>query len=112
MSERASTHVVAEQQPIEPKSANGNTQEAKNPKAGKALPTDRVRHQKQIEIIRAFGIAAFGVAGGPEVKPVRNVDVAALVKLDASTVGLATPFLSSIGIIEKRDGGWVPAQEV
>src|SRR5579883_1947387 len=76
------------------------------PTLQKTLPTDRINFGKQLDIIRAY--AALGANG----KPVTNADVGEMMKMQPSTVSLTNAFLSSIGLIIKAEGGYVPAPEV
>jgi hypothetical protein len=62
----------------------------------KVLPTPRISFAKQLDILRAY--AAEGD------KPVTNDQVAALVKIAASTASLANPFFADIGLVDRIDG--------
>lgn len=108
MAERETKRGTVDPQGVKNGAAGGQPNDAKRPKTTKVLPTDRIQMPKQFEIIRAFG----SLAGGMEGKPVRSADVAGMVKLNPSTVALATPFLTSIGILQRNDAGLVPSPEV
>jgi hypothetical protein len=82
-------------------------------KPAKILPTDRIRHDKQLDILRAFAAAS-----GHERKPVTADDVGAIVKMAGSTITQITPFFVDAGLIvragdKKSDAkGFTPAPEV
>jgi hypothetical protein len=72
------------------------------------LPTARIAFPQQLKILRAYAAASGSVR-----KPVGNDEVADIVKLSKTTVPLANPFFSAVGLIEKADGKkYVPANEV
>jgi hypothetical protein len=71
------------------------------------LPTPRITFSKQLDILRAFAAAS-----GPTGKVASNDDVGEIVKMNASTISLANPFLASGGLITKTDGGYIPCSEV
>ena len=73
----------------------------------KVLPTSRVSFDKQITILQAYAAASV-----PAGKAVTNKEVAGLVKIKPETVSLTNAFFSDIGLIQKVEGGYVPAQEV
>ncbi|HEV7573446.1 MAG TPA: hypothetical protein VGQ21_18265 [Thermoanaerobaculia bacterium] len=79
----------------------------------KILPTDRIRHDKQLDILRAFAAAS-----GHERKPVTPEDVGAIVGMAGSTITQITPFFVDTGLIvragdKKSDAkGFTPAAEV
>jgi hypothetical protein len=72
----------------------------------KTLPTDRITFDNQLKILRAW--AAAGMSG----KPVTNDDVAAAVGMKGSTIALANPFFSSIGLLLRGENGYTPGQAV
>ena len=74
---------------------------------GKILPTDRINFSKQLDLLRAFVAAS-----GPSGRAVTNTDIAVIVGLKASTVSLANPFFSDNGLLQRVDGGYVPAAAV
>ncbi len=74
-----------------------------------AFPTNRIGFDKQVEILRAFAIAA-GPNGDKEVS---NVEAADLVDLADSTVSLNNFFLTTVGLLTKTERGmFVPSDEV
>jgi hypothetical protein len=77
------------------------------PKAKQVLATDRITCPKQLDILRAYAIAS-----GPENKPVTNTHVAALVKMQPTTVSMANAFFTGIGFLQKTDAGFLPSQDV
>jgi predicted transcriptional regulator len=83
-------------------------------KSAKILPTDRIRFDKQFDILRAFAAKA-----GHERRAVTNEEVGGIVDMAASTITQVTPFFVDIGLItrekktEKTESrGFVPASEV
>lgn len=101
-----------EKLPIRPITAKAKAKAKPGPKpAGerptKYLPTPRITFSKQLDILRAFAAAS-----GPTGKVASNDDVAKIVKMNASTISLANPFLASAGLITKTDGGYIPCAEV
>jgi hypothetical protein len=82
-------------------------QKVAKPKPTQILPTDRFIFNKQLNVLRAYGVASsFGS------KPTRINDVANIVKMTASTVSMANPFFIDIGLLLKSGMGYVPAPEV
>jgi hypothetical protein len=81
------------------------------PKAAKILPTDRIRFDKQLDILRAFAAAS-----GHEKRAVTGKDVGVIVDMAESTITQITPFLVDIGLIirEKKaeSKGFTPSPEV
>lgn len=73
----------------------------------KTLPTDRITFQKQLELLRAWAAAS-----SPPGTPVSNSAVADMMKMNASTISLANPFLASIGLLQKVEGGYLPSSDV
>lgn len=72
------------------------------------LPTARIAFPQQLKILRAYAAAS-----GSMRKPVGNDEVADIVKLSKTTVPLANPFFSAVGLIEKAEGKkYIPANEV
>lgn len=76
-------------------------------KPTKILPTERINISKQLDILRAWAAAS-----GPMMKVVRNDDVAAIVKMQPSTVSMCNAFFASTGLLVKSEGGYVPGAEV
>jgi hypothetical protein len=72
------------------------------------LPTARIAFPQQLNILRAYAAAS-----GATHKAVGNDEVADIVQLSKTTVPLANPFFSSVGLIEKTEGKrYIPAEEV
>lgn len=73
----------------------------------KFLPSERITFTRQLDILRGWGAAS-----GPLRKTVSNLEVAKVVGMQPSTVSLNNAFYSSIGLLNKADGGYAPAEEV
>lgn len=71
------------------------------------LPTDRLTFANQISLLRAYAVAS-----GPDGRAVTNADLAKLVDLTASSVGLNNSFFAGVGLITKSGSGYVPCAEV
>ena len=95
---------MTESQLIVEKTKNASKKERKKPT--RTLPTDRINFIRQLEILRAWAAAS-----SPHGKVVANNEVAELVKMNASTISLANPFFSSIGLLQKSEGGYIPSSE-
>ncbi|MBC8107992.1 MAG: hypothetical protein H7Z14_15500 [Anaerolineae bacterium] len=80
--------------------------QTKGPKPTKELATDRIKTPKQIDILRVYG--TLGVEG----KPVTNNDVAKVIELTGSTVGLCNAFFVANDFLTRIDGGFAPAPEL
>jgi hypothetical protein len=89
-------------------SESQQTDKTKRPRPTRPLPTDRIAYVKQIDILRAYAIATEANGG----KPVTNNDVAAIVKMAASTLPHANSFFAEIGLLQRAEGGYVPSQDV
>lgn len=90
-------------QPTKPKKVVG-----KPARPDKILPTERIKFDKQMDLLRAYS-AASGTAG----KPVGNKDVAGIVKMQETTISLANAFFTATGLLQRHpDGGFVPSAEV
>src|SRR6266550_3717598 len=63
-------------------------------KPAKVLPTDRIRHDKQMDILRAFAAVS-----GHERKAVTNKEVGAVVSMADSTISQIVPFFVDTGLI-------------
>lgn len=74
----------------------------------KPLPTDRISPLNQLKILRAWAlISAKGT------RPATVNAVANLVQMAASTVAMANPFFSSIGLLQRLAvGTYVPSEDV
>jgi hypothetical protein len=70
------------------------------------LPTPRISFAKQVDLLRAY--AAASGSGSP----VGLQAVSDIVNMAVSTISLASPFLQDVGLIEKSERGFLPAQEV
>jgi hypothetical protein len=86
---------------------NNDTPPQKRPKPTKALPTERIRMDKQLQILRAF--AALSGATG---KAVQIEDVAEATGMKASTVAITPPFFVSIQLLQRSETGFTPSSEV
>lgn len=89
-----------------------NTAEAlssknKKIKPVKALPTDRITFGKQIDLLRAYGVA-FSQGS----KPVANKEAAAIVGMVDSTTAMANAFYVEVGFLQRGDGGFIPSRDV
>lgn len=73
----------------------------------KILPTPRIAFGKQLDLLRAYAAAS-----GSDRRPVGNSETAPYVSLSKSTVSLANPFFTDIGLIERAGGAYIPSQEV
>lgn len=80
---------------------------AKRVKPTKALPSERVSFSKQLDILRAYVAAS---AGGT--KPCSLAEVADVAGLNSGSISVANPFFTSCGLIQRIDGGFMPAPEV
>jgi hypothetical protein len=69
-----------------------------NHKPSKALPTDRVSHEKQLAVLRAYG--AIAAADGMTAAAIGEV-----VQIHPSSVSVCNPFLSESGLIERSGAG-------
>jgi hypothetical protein len=69
-------------------------------KPTKTLPTDRITVSKQLDILRAYAAAS---ANGTRAATVS--EVAEIVKMAASTVGLVHPFFTSVNFIQRTGTG-------
>jgi len=80
---------------------------ATSSKPTKFLPSERITFSRQLDILRGWAAAS-----GPLRKTVNNNEVAKIVDMQPSTVSMANAFFSSIGLLTKTEGGYVPAEEV
>jgi hypothetical protein len=83
---------------------------ASRPKPSKVLPTDRIRFDKQLDILRAFAAVS-----GHERKPVTLKEAGGVVDMADSTIAQITPFFADLGLIvrEKKseNKGFIPSNE-
>lgn len=97
--------------PEQPANSSDVGSKATRQKAAKVLPTDRIRFEKQLDILRAFAAKS-----GHERKAVTQEEAGAIVDMAPSTITQATPFFVDTGLIvreKKADTrGFVPAPEV
>lgn len=73
----------------------------------KQLPTDRIGFAKQLDLLRAYAAAS-----GPTNRAVSLNDVAGIANMAASTISLASPFFTDVGLIQRTDAGFLPSAEV
>jgi hypothetical protein len=71
------------------------------------LPTERIKFERQLELLRAYAAAS-----GPAVKAVTNREVATFVNMTESTTSMANAFFTQSGFLQKTAEGLVPAPEV
>jgi len=71
------------------------------------LPTERITVEKQLAILRAYAAASSHGS-----KTVKLEEVANVLGMATTTVSLANPFLTSVGLLSKTDAGFMPASEV
>jgi hypothetical protein len=76
-------------------------------KGTRTLPFDRVTFSKQLELLRAYAAAS-----SQGTKSVTNIEVSGIVGLAPETVSMCNSFLSSVGFIQKGEGGWLVSAEV
>ncbi len=76
-------------------------------KPTKFLPSERITFSRQLDILRGWAAAS-----GPLRKVVTNNDCAKIVDMQPSTVSMNNAFCSSIGLLIKAEGGYMPAEEV
>lgn len=88
------------------RSADGQ-QTVKRSRPNKTLPSDRISFAKQLDVLRAYVAAS---AGGT--RPCSLSEVAAVVRFNPNTVSLANPFYTSIGLIQRTEGGFLPNADV
>jgi hypothetical protein len=74
----------------------------------KVLPTDRINVSKQMDILRAYG-AHYEATN----TPVKNEDIARIVRLSAATISLSNAFFNGTKLIQRiESGGYTPCLEV
>lgn len=71
------------------------------------LPTDRIGFQKQLDMLRVYATVS-----GATRKVVSLAEVENIIKMKASTISLASPFFTDIGLLQKSDKGFVPSDAV
>jgi hypothetical protein len=80
---------------------------AKRSRPNKTIPTERIKLERQFDLLRAFA-GVYSATG----KPVSNKEVADIVQMSDTTTSLANGFFTETGLLSKAAGGWVPADEV
>jgi hypothetical protein len=77
-------------------------------KPNKVLPSERIASEKHLDVLRAFAAAS-----GPGNNMVTTEEVAKIVDMAPSTVGLLNPFFCDTGLIQRLEAGkFLPSQEV
>lgn len=102
--------VVGEIAPGTKPSPDAKAPPKKRPAADKperALPTDRLAFKKQLELLRAYAIAA-----AQSDKPVALKELTKLTGWNIGTVSYSNPFFNEAGFITKVGNGYVPVPEV
>lgn len=96
-------------EPVSGHSADPSIGRPQKPRAKptKAVPSDRISFQKQLDLLRAFA-AVSGQSG----RAVTTVEVAAVVNLKPETISTANAFFLDLGFLSRGDGGFVPGAEV
>lgn len=79
----------------------------KRTKLTKSLATERIRLDRQMQILRAFAALSGSMA-----KAVSIAEVAEMTGMKASTIGIAIPFFVSVQFIQKGDNGYSPSAEL
>jgi hypothetical protein len=97
---------VAQDSPAVPATAEAQNKPRTRPL--KTLPTERIKFERQLDLIRAYGVTYRTTN-----KPVANIEVAKSVGMQESTTSMANAFFTSIGILQRGgDGKFTPASEV
>jgi hypothetical protein len=77
-------------------------------RGGRILPTERISFLRQLEVLRAFAVAAADGGGTAS-----NKGAGDLIKMSHHTVVLSTPFFVSVGLLSRADRGrFAPVAEV
>jgi hypothetical protein len=71
------------------------------------LPTDRITCEKQLVLLRGYAAVS-----GHNKKPAKLNEVAEVSKISANTISNANGFFLEIGLLQKTDAGFLPAEEV
>src|SRR5579872_3644363 len=85
---------------------SSNTTPSK-PKPTRALPTNRIAFEKQKELLRAWGVAS-----GPERKPVTNKTIAQMLGMNESTTFYLNTFLQDLDLLSRGEGGLVASPDL
>jgi hypothetical protein len=80
---------------------------AKRSRPNKPIPTERIKLERQFDLLRAFA-GVFGASG----RAVSNKEVADIVQMSETTTSLANSFFTETGLLSKAAGGWIPSEEV
>jgi len=56
-------------------------------------------------------LRGWAAASGPLRKVVNNIEVAKVIDMQPSTVSLNNAFYSSVGLLNKSEGGYAPAED-
>ena len=80
---------------------------AKRSRPNKTIPTERIKLERQLDLLRAFA-GVYSASG----KAVSNKEVADIVQMSETTTSLANSFFTETGLLGKGVGGWTPADEV
>lgn len=99
---------VNEQPGSNAEATENEAQKARKVKPSKPLPTDRLAFAKQIDVLRAYAALARSSPG----KSISNQEVASITKLNPNTVSLANGFFAEVGLLQRSDGGHIPAPDV
>lgn len=94
---------AAMEKSAEPKSAQSKVTSTEPPQPSRKLPTERVAFTKQIDILRAYGLAS---AGGT--KAVHYSAAAEVVKMSPATVALMNTFMVDNGFVQKAGNDFIP----
>jgi hypothetical protein len=71
------------------------------------LPSDRITVEKQLTLLRGFAAVS-----GHSKKPVKLSEVAEVSKVSPNTISYANGFFLEVGLLQKSDSGFIPAEEV
>src|SRR5260221_7620359 len=87
--------------------AVGGPLKSKKLRPTKVLPTDRMILTKQLNLIRCYGVLS-----GQTKKPIRALEVAETVKMNADTARLANAFFIDVELLTKTDSGFIASTDV
>lgn len=71
------------------------------------LPSDRITVEKQLTLLRGFAAVS-----GHSKRPVKLSEVAEISKVSPNTISYANGFFLEVGLLQKSDSGFIPAEEV
>lgn len=86
--------------PVPVSTESDSSGKTEKPKPNRALPSDRISVSRQLDILRAYAAAS---SNGTKAGTV--TEVSDILKMAGLTIGLAHPFLSSIGLIQRAGTG-------